>query len=399
MAYLIVMLAAVTTGVDVEVSMSDGTVTAGSLDSLSTEAITVTREGEIREVEASKLRRIIFPASTRAAEPPLAATLSDGSILRIDGFQATNGVATLKTRSMSAPLSVPSRSLSAVRLLPLNGEVQTSWSELLGQPTAADVVIVLRKDNRLQPIEGVLGDIDDAVVDFQFDGEWIDVRRDKVAGIRFANATSENQPLPRGQLTMADGSRLELQGLRPDENDLNLVTPNGTELRLTFDQVLYVDFAALSTVYLSDMQPESMTTRPYVHVAAMDEAEQMWFRPQNDRSLSRNTLSGRIDGAGREFSRGLGFHSRTDVTYRLVGQYRRLLAWAALEDVGANGRVMLIISTDNRECYREEIIVGEDAKKVDIDLKGANRLRIEVDYGDPSDQGDHLNLCDARLIK
>ncbi len=38
-------------------------------------------------------------------------------------------------------------------------------------------------------------------------------------------------------------------------------------------------------------------------------------------------------------------------------------------------------------------------QQLSLDLTGVRRLTIEVDFGEGGDAGDHLNLCDVRIIQ
>jgi hypothetical protein len=48
----------------------------------------------------------------------------------------------------------------------------------------------------------------------------------------------------------------------------------------------------------------------------------------------------------------------------------------------------------------ETTLAGTDAPQpLSIDLSGVRRLTIEVDFGEAGDTGDHVNLCDVRIIQ
>jgi hypothetical protein len=62
--------------------------------------------------------------------------------------------------------------------------------------------------------------------------------------------------------------------------------------------------------------------------------------------------------------------------------------------------VRLVIRADENVVL-EQTLTGEDEEPlaVDVDLTGARRLSILVDFGDKTDIADHLDLCEARIIK
>ena len=67
--------------------------------------------------------------------------------------------------------------------------------------------------------------------------------------------------------------------------------------------------------------------------------------------------------------------------------------------VGNLGSVELMIRGDNRELYSGKIAGKDEPIEIDADLAGVRRLTILVDFGDDLDVADHLNLCEARIVK
>ena len=59
----------------------------------------------------------------------------------------------------------------------------------------------------------------------------------------------------------------------------------------------------------------------------------------------------------------------------------------------------LIILLDGKESSRIPMTASSGNVPLDIDVTGVNRLTIQVDYGEGTDFGDYVSLCDARLVK
>ena len=64
-----------------------------------------------------------------------------------------------------------------------------------------------------------------------------------------------------------------------------------------------------------------------------------------------------------------------------------------------NGSVRLEISADRKTLFEGTISGKEPPAELDLDIAGAKRLSILVDYGDNASAGDYLNLGDARMLK
>ncbi len=63
------------------------------------------------------------------------------------------------------------------------------------------------------------------------------------------------------------------------------------------------------------------------------------------------------------------------------------------------GHVQLVISADGKKLFDQPIAGSDGAVPIDLDVSGAKRLSILVDFGDGLDAGDYLNLADARIVK
>jgi hypothetical protein len=96
----------------------------------------------------------------------------------------------------------------------------------------------------------------------------------------------------------------------------------------------------------------------------------------------------------------LAIHSRTAIVYRLAGHYRRFRATAGIDPLASSGaHVELIITADDEPRLMCEITKEDNPISIDVDVAGARRLRILVDFGQNLDIGDRLHLGDARLTK
>jgi hypothetical protein len=121
-----------------------------------------------------------------------------------------------------------------------------------------------------------------------------------------------------------------------------------------------------------------------------------WYAPRQDQNLQSGPLQ--IDG--KRYAKGLAMHSRTELVYRLADRYRRFVAVVGIDDTARpRGNVRLVISGDDRVLF-EAVVAGTDVPKpIELDMTGVRRLSILADFGDDLDVGDHLDLCEARLLK
>jgi hypothetical protein len=156
---------------------------------------------------------------------------------------------------------------------------------------------------------------------------------------------------------------------------------------------------------LSDLAPERTTWTPFVGPTANLAELGRLYEPRRDQSLLGGSLwLSRSDAEGRlaraRFEKGLSLHSRCEVVYRLPTTFRQFVAEAGIDPrVRDGGNVKLIVVGDEKRLFESDLVRGEPAKSLRIDLAGVNRLTILVDFGRDLDVGDFVNLGDARLLK
>jgi hypothetical protein len=387
-------------GVPVEISLPAGQTQQGELIRLATDEVTIVADGKEQPRPTEQLRRIQFggPAADVPANPT-EARLTDGSTLLLSDLRTEGESATLQWIDGSAPATVPVRALRSVLFGKLAAAHQQQWDQWLLAPPAADAVVVQARNGQLQAIEGVLEAVTETHVRFLFEGDTNNLPRGRVLGLLYFAGASPEKYTSRASLRTKSGSVLQLRTIQLSDSQLALQTANGTSLDLALDRVDYLDFAVISVAYLSDLEPEKQQFAAYLQLPAIAAIEEKWFGPQRDRQISRQELSWVNGDVLQASAKGLGLHSQSEMVYRLAGQYRRFMAVASVDSTEAQGQVTLVVAADGKEQLRKDLGTGGPPLEVDLDITGANRLTIRVEYGDSSDQGDHVSLCDARLLK
>lgn len=141
-------------------------------------------------------------------------------------------------------------------------------------------------------------------------------------------------------------------------------------------------------VYLSDLNWLSATNE--------------WGPVERDKSNGKQ-VSG--DGKtitlnGITYSKGLGVHANSEVTYALNGQYSTFLSDIGVDDeVGSNGSVAFQVWGDGIKLYDSGVMTGSSSTKlVNIDISGVNVLKLVVTNGGDNINYDHADWANARLI-
>lgn len=101
---------------------------------------------------------------------------------------------------------------------------------------------------------------------------------------------------------------------------------------------------------------------------------------------------------GQTYSRGLGIHANSTITYDLGGKYARFQSDVGVDDeVGADGSVVFRVVLDGKELYNSGLLTGTSAtKSIDVDVSAGKQLQLIV--GQDADNGkDHASWGGARL--
>ena len=297
-------------------------------------------------------------------------------------------------------LQGPTESLDAVRFYAPAPGTNQQWEELLKRPRTGDVVIVRKSAESLDLLEGVIHSVTADVVEFEFDGQKIPVRRTKLEGIAFAGRR-DRPARSLGRLLDRFGGEWQLASIEADDSRVKLETVSGIRWQWRLRHLRRLELQGTNVVYLSDLKPEKVEWTSFFPGGRLSESFRGLFAVQKDRSLSGEPLElVMADGHRRVFAKGLGIHSRTELVYRLTEPFERFHAIAGIDVAHrVRGTVQLTVMGDGRPLWSGTVRGNEPPVVLDVSLRGVRRLALLVDYGDESDAGDHLNLCEPRLVK
>lgn len=324
--------------------------------------------------------------------------LVDGSRIEAAQYTVADRVASLTLTDRT--VRIETRNIRSVRFHPSAPDLDAQWEEILGGRHTGDVVVLRRSSKSLDQLEGVFRNVDPDVVEFEFDDELIPVRREKLEGLLYFQPVARDLPDAICLVDEAGGSRWRVKSWEWRDGVLEFVTTGGTRCELPWSELRRLDFSAGNVVYLSDLPFESVEITPFFGSRLSPERIAQLYEPRRDSGYEG---SGLWIGEGNEqqvFEKGLSLRSRTVLTFRLAEPYRQFTAVAGIDSrLRGRGHVILIISGDDRELLRQAISGQEAPVPIELDLEGVRRLKITVDFGDALDIADHLNLCNARIIK
>ncbi|MCE9545809.1 MAG: NPCBM/NEW2 domain-containing protein [Planctomycetia bacterium] len=228
----------------------------------------------------------------------------------------------------------------------------------------------------------------------QSNGRPIEIDARNVAAVIF-NPTllhTAAATAPHLMVGLADGTRLDCAQAATDGTKLKLSTRFDGELKTSLSNIVWLQPLGGGVQYLSDLEPAGYRQSPYLDLK--------WPYLRD-----RNVLGGQLRAGGQAYLKGLGVHSPAALSYTLKKPYRTLAADVALDDLTAGqGSVVYRVYVDTgdgkwQKRFDSDIIRGgQPPRPITVDLTGAKRISLLVDYADRGDVLDHADWLDARLV-
>ena len=416
------MAAALVSGVEFEVGSLEGEPTvvtseAGASGLVKARILGESVRGELLQMTSSQLtvkvgderRQIatedIVVISNRDLEPGDAAVgglhlrLRDGSRLTLTGMTDNARELSLASESLGE-LKLPRRDARSVRMMPDAG-LEKEWNALLLRNVRYDMLVV-RKEKKvkegdtervvrtLDHLQGIVSGIDEEFVRFQLDGNEVPVKRQNVFGVIYAapSGSGDEKPArPACQLQIVGGDLIGGESVTSDGEYAFLKLSSGARIELPLTAVASMTFGGDRINYLSDLEPRDVKYTPY-------------FDFVHEYRVDTNQVGQPLGTYNFVFDRGLWIHSKTELTYRINGDYSQFLALAGIEaEMREKGDLELKILGDDRVLFESKVSGQDSYRLLNLDVEGVRELKIIVDFGGQLDIGDHLCLGDAKLVR
>jgi hypothetical protein len=308
---------------------------------------------------------------------------------RLRAVIGTTGQTTLEARSyIIGDVAIPLDSLLGLVLAPPSDPeaFEVLLQRIREQKRSSEVLWLVNGDRQTG---GFLG-LGQRSVAFQPEGDAIDIDRSQVVALGF-DPTLVAYPPPKGEhheLTLADGSRLGVTGLKIERGQVEAVTRFNLPIRLAIADLAQVHVRNETVVYLSERKPDGADYVPYVGPA----------RPyRSDTSVDGHPL--RL--SGRPYDRGLGTQSRTLLAYKLGPADRRFQALVGLDDrAGPLGSVVFRVNIDGKDRYvSDPLSLRDTPRTIDVDVSGGKILILFTEFGERGEVRDFADWVEARLIR
>ncbi len=296
------------------------------------------------------------------------------------------------TRPDNEPLALPIGLVAGLILQPApdaakGDRLLSRILSLVGQ----DDRVILENDDELT---GTISTFDGESLQLKSEVGALRLARGKLAAVIF-NPILVNKPRPGGLRVLVglkNGSRLTAISAHSDEGQIAIKLPGGIALDVPIESIVALQPLGGRVVYLSDLEPAGYRHIPFLELA---------WPYHRDRSVNGTLLR----AGGALFLKGLGMHSPSRITYELDQPYERFDADVAVDgQTGQRGSVVFRVFVDDgtgawQERARSEIVRGgQPPTPLTVDVSGAKRISLLVDFADWGDEQDHADWLNARLV-
>lgn len=365
----------------VTAELIDGTSVAGDLTSFEPGSLRIRTAGRPeRSVPREQVLSLRFAEGKASSVPETVLEFANGDRIAAEVLSVDEDF--LQASFGGDNLTVPLETLRGIALRPLDPD---DGSPALFLRESGDDLVLLTNDDRLT---GQFVGLSETELRLEAGERETRVPRDRIAAVAFSPELISPAEVdgPR-QIVRSPAGWLTVRDLIRDGELWRGVTAFGAAVSWPAAEVDRLRFAGARAEFLSDVEPAAAQIEPYL--------ERRW-KVRKDRDVTGAPLA----AGGDSSPKGLGVHSRSRVTYDLDGRYVRFGAVVGLSpSAGDAGSAEFAVEVDGREVYRSGPVTAADAKPVTVDLNGAERLVLTVDFGRNGDVRDRANWCDAVLVR
>ncbi len=354
--------------------------------SLSDDALIRTDDGENRHIPLAELVRITTTVAVshhRQRETTLSLTGGDVLYGRLTGARDESVVVeAIDLGSIQVPLESISR-IDGERVSQAAYRESVKWFDRVRE-IDDDHILLTNGDI----VRGFITTIDADGVSIESSLGQTTVPHRLVVAVRLTSPPPPRLDQAHMILSFRSSGRLTVTDLEWSGNVIDARLRSGQQVRIEAERVTRVDVVGGKWEWLSAHRPISYQHTPMLSLG---------WEYVND----RNVLGGPLRVADETFERGVGVHSRSNLTYDLKGEYREFVTYLGIDDdSGPHADVSTHILVDGKRAFEKTGIVrGTLHGPVRLDVTKANRIELIADFGQNGDLQDRFNWIEPALIR
>jgi hypothetical protein len=361
------------------------------LQQLSDSVLTVTTGGSSREIALANLRSVQFEGAELAGAGPFVVAMRDGSNFSATSLISQGTVINVKLVGGSE-LAAPTKSISDIRLRELTDSQRTQWQAIRDSRLTADMLVLVRSEESLDKIEGIINRITPEAVEFEFSGQTIPAPLAKLAGMRFYSKTAGEAPAAKLAAVVRDTSGGSWNAAKltvtPGSDSLELTLRDGLVFQLPLNQLRDIDFAVGSMKYVATLTPVARTASERFPLANAVAGSESLFGPR--------VATGQDSKAGPS----LQFLGSGSVTYRIPAEFTRLVGSVELNPPGnkvtpCNVQVLI----EKKVVWEQRLTSAKQPLQIDLPVTSDERVQFVVNADSNLPVGDVVLFRELRFLK
>jgi hypothetical protein len=257
-------------------------------------------------------------------------------------------------------------------------------------------VVYVYKDNDILAVQGTVTGIEGDQLRIIYEGEQKKINLDRLLGVVLAAQKRPSTTQPAGtlphKLVLLNADVLACRWTRLENLKATFETSWGQTIEMRVEPIWRVEISEKNSdfVFLSSLKPSRVEQTPYFDRVIPWRA---------DASLDGGPL--RLND-GHQYPHGVSMHSRCILEYDIDGKYNQFTARLGFEPIPPNlplGRVSIRILADGSPKFESpDFRSDSQPKDLTLDIRGAKRLTLEVDFGEGQDVNDRIAFANAKLI-
>lgn len=353
-------------------------------------AVKILQAGQPREISLENLMRLRFVANEpardlTASDLPVEVELRGGS--KVFGSDVVSDGTKLSITTANGPYTFPTRAVVACKFRKLNATLVPQWQSFIDSQVSADMLVLMRSDEALDKIEGLIGNVTSEAVSFKVDDQTVEAPRTKLAGIKYFSTANKLGPLA-GVVRDAQHNQWIVSSITSDAGQCTLKLNCGESVRIPLDSLTEIDLSYGNMRYLADIEPIERTSVPHFSLGIDLPESKKLFGP---RSITR---SGKSGGPSVEFV-GAGA-----ATYRVPEGFTKLVGRVELNPSGqafvaCKASVML----ENKVLWEHTFETTRNAQEIALAVESGKRLRVVVESKANEPVGDIVTFGELRFMK
>lgn len=348
-----------------------------------------------KTIPLDQLLRVKFPGAAVNPQPDaLQVELADGSQLRCQQITYDGKLVQLHIKD-DWKISLPTNQINSCLTQPLDAALAKQWENMASSRIAGDLLILLRSADTLDKIEGLINEINETQVKFEFEGQAIPVQRAKLAGWRFFSTNKEQPGKLLAVLRDTCGNNWMIQSLTAQawsatgKAQLKLV--GGTTIDLPIENISEIDFSFGSMRFLADLEPLERKVQPRLSFAVKIPEAEVLFGP---RPSPPESTRGATAGPGLQFM-GSG-----SIVYRVPNDFKHLQGSVALTPDGPQFVACKAqVFVEDKVVWEKTLSEPQEAQPIELDVEPGKRVRLVVESESKQPVGDLVTWRQLRFVK